>query len=63
MPHDHLKDPEVHHGSFRVLPRADGGYVVIDVRRKPGYQTVGGKFPDLKQAAQAAEAWHKEGHG
>jgi hypothetical protein len=60
---DHHPDPGIEHGNFRVLPRTDGGYVVVDGRRKPGKQTVGGKFRTLEDAAQAALTWHQQGHG
>ena len=57
------RDPELTFGAFRVLPRTDGGYVVVDTRRKPGKQTVGAKFKTLEDAAHAAEQWHGAGHG
>ena len=56
-------DPDIQHGSFRVFPRTDGGYVIVDERRKPGRRTVGGKFRELKEADRTAAQWHKEGHG
>lgn len=56
-------DPGIEFGSFRVLPRTTGGYVVIDKRRKPGKQQVGAPFKKLEEAAHAAEEWHKAGHG
>lgn len=56
-------DPGVEHGAFKVLPRTDGGYVVIDTRRRPGKRTVGEKFRTLQEASSHAELWHKEGHG
>lgn len=56
-------DPGVEFGSFRVLPRTDGGYVIVDVRRAPGKRTVGKKFQKLEEATRVAEEWHKAGHG
>ncbi len=60
---NHFPDPGIEHGAFRVLPRTSGGYVVVDIRRRPGNQTVGPVFKKLEDAARTAEAWHKEGHG
>lgn len=60
---NHYADPGIEYGNFRVLPRTDGGFVVIDGRRKPGKQTVGQKFRQLEDAARAAHDWHEEGHG
>ncbi len=60
----HYPDPEVQHGAFRVLPRTDGGFVVVDTRRPPGQRTVGKrKFKTLQDAAHAAKTWHDAGHG
>lgn len=56
-------DPGIEHGSFKVLPCTQGGYWVIDVRRKPGKQAVGAKFRLLEDAARAAKDWHEAGHG
>jgi len=56
-------DPDVRFGAFRVLPRTDGGYVIVDTRRKPGKQAVGNKFQKLEEASRVAEEWHKAGHG
>jgi len=57
----HYKDPGITHGHFRVLPRTDGLWAVIDEREPPGYQTVM-TFKKLEQAAVSAEAWFKQGH-
>jgi len=57
----HHKDPGIRHGHFRVLPRTDGLWVVIDEREPPGYQTVM-TFKKMEQAAVSAEDWFKQGH-
>lgn len=59
----HYPDPDVECGSFRVLPRTDGLYVVIDTRRQPGARTVGKPFKKLKDAIAHAKRWHEEGYG
>lgn len=46
-------DPGITCGHFRVLPYAPGGYVVIDDRRKPGYQRVARRL-SLDDAANDA---------
>lgn len=56
-------DPNVEHGAFRVLPRTDGGYIIVDTRRPPGRQTVGEKFRNIGDAAVTAKTWHDAGHG
>jgi len=62
MPHLVLPDPGITHGPFRVLPRADGGFVIMDTRRRLGFQAVGNKFKKLEDAASAAKRW-AELHG
>jgi hypothetical protein len=61
----HYPDPGEQFGAFRVLPRTDGGHIVIDDRREPGDQTVmhfKGKH-SLRDAIAAAKMWHVQGHG
>jgi hypothetical protein len=60
---NHYPDPDVQHGAFKVLPRTDGGFVVVDTRRKLGKRTVGEKYRTLEAAAADAKKWHEEGHG
>lgn len=63
MPHGtSYPDPGIEYGSFKVLPYTAGGFVVIDVRRKPGKRTVR-HFAKLEDADMAAKAWHEQGHG
>ena len=50
---NHYPDPGIQYGHFRVLPYTPGGYVVIDDRRKPGYQRVA-RMLSLDDAAQRA---------
>ena len=59
----HFPDPEVTFGSFKVLPRTDGLYVVVDTRRKPGNRVVGQPFKKMLDAKEAARTWHEQGHG
>jgi hypothetical protein len=59
----HHPDPGIAHGAFRVLPRTDGLWVVVDERRPPGYRTVGKPFKSQKAAELAAKTWHAQGHG
>lgn len=61
----HHPDPNITFGAFRVLPRTDGGHVVVDERRDPGDRTVmrfQGKH-SLRDATRAAREWNKQGHG
>ncbi len=58
----HFPDPGLTYGHFRVLPRTDGKWAVFDDRRKPGESTVK-TFRKKGDAIDAAEAWHRLGHG
>jgi hypothetical protein len=62
-----FRDEGITYGHFRVLPRTTGGYVVIEDRRPPGYQTVS-THPSLEGAKIDAcmrdrESAEKVGHG
>lgn len=62
---NHYPDPGVSFGAFRVLPRTDGRWAVVDERRPVGNQTVmtfEGKT-GRKQAEKAARTWFEQGHG
>lgn len=64
MPHGiHFPDPGLEYGHFRILPRTDGLWIVVDSRRAPGKRTVGKPFRTRDQADQAARVWHEAGHG
>lgn len=71
MPHPHqvFPDPGIQHGHFRVLPRTDGGFVVVDDRRPVADQAVKNKKGEVMRWAKAADAgwvareWHRLGHG
>lgn len=58
----HYPDPGIQHGAFRVLPRTDGTWFVMDDRRPPGEGLVM-VFKTKAQAAKAAKAWFEQGHG
>ena len=49
-------------GVFRVMMRTDGKWIVYDPRRPIGKMTVK-VFRYSHEATQAAEAWHRQGHG
>lgn len=62
---NHWPDPGIQHGSFRVLPRTDGSFAVVDDRNPPGGQTImvfTGKH-GKRDAERAAKTWHAQGHG
>lgn len=58
----HFPDPGLQFGAFRVLPRTDGTFAVIDERRPAGDRTVM-IFQWLAEAERAAKAWFEQGHG
>lgn len=55
-------DPGIQHGHFRVLPRTDGQWCVLDDREPPGKQTVM-VFKSKEAASVSAADWHRLGHG
>ncbi len=71
MPHEipHYKDPDIEHGSFKVLPRTTGGYVIVDLRRSPGKRLVvdpnGNTYTwaTAKEAGAVALEWNRKGFG
>ena len=56
----HFPDPGIQHGPFKVLPRTDGLWAVLDTRRAPGEQSLKA-FRKKETAEQAAMKWHQEG--
>jgi hypothetical protein len=54
-----IPDPGIVHGSFRVLQRTDGVYIVVDQRRPPGDRTIarfhGGKGKKVEEIRREAE--------
>jgi len=61
-PKPHFPDPDVKYGAFRVLPRTDGKYIVVDERLPAGKRIVK-VFVQLKAAIFAAQLWHTQGLG
>jgi hypothetical protein len=60
----HHADPDIAFGAFRILPRTDGRWAIIDERKPPGYRTVktfGAK--DKHIAIEVAKKWHEDGRG
>jgi hypothetical protein len=55
----HFPDPDIQFGHFRVLPRTDGKWAVIDLRRDPGARTIKA-FSKKETAVEAAEKWARE---
>jgi hypothetical protein len=53
------RDPQIEAGPFRVLPRTDGKFVVVDTRRPLGERTVL-VLADLKSAERACQRLAKE---
>jgi hypothetical protein len=58
----HYADPEIRHGAFRVLPRTDGQWAVLDERLPPGQRTIH-ITPKKVDAEACAKTWHAQGHG
>jgi hypothetical protein len=58
----HFPDPDIIFGAFRVLPRTDGKWAVVDERRPPGERTVH-VATKKDHASFVARTWHEQGHG
>lgn len=50
----HYPDPDITYGPYRVLPRTDGGHVVVDLRLPLGKRTVR-RFRTLAGARECAQ--------
>ena len=58
----HFPDPDIQIGAFRVLPRTDGKWAIVDTRRPAGQRTI--HVAKSKQdAVTVAQRWHGEGYG